>query len=271
MLAAPVLAFGDDAGGQVGDAHRRVGFVDVLAARAAGAEGVDAQLRRVDLNGLRFVRLGQHRHGASAGVDAALGFGGGHTLHPVATRLELQCPINASAFNANHHLFVAAQFTGRLADHLDAPLLAGAIAGVQAQQITGEQRGFVAARASADFQKRVACVVWVFGQQHALQLRFQRGHACAAVRQFLLRHGLHRRVGVLQHGLGGFKVGAVLQPFLIRRDQGHHLGMLARQHHELGHVLHDVFAGQQKIQLGQALHRALKLSAHERFHRGSLS
>ena len=29
VLAASVLAFGDDAGGQMGDAHRRVGFVDV--------------------------------------------------------------------------------------------------------------------------------------------------------------------------------------------------------------------------------------------------
>jgi hypothetical protein len=36
----------------VGDAHGRVGLVDVLATRAAGAEGVDAQVGRVDRDGL---------------------------------------------------------------------------------------------------------------------------------------------------------------------------------------------------------------------------
>jgi hypothetical protein len=44
VLRAVVLAFDDDAGGQVGDAHRRIGLVDVLAAGARGAEGVDAQV-----------------------------------------------------------------------------------------------------------------------------------------------------------------------------------------------------------------------------------
>ena len=42
VLAAPILAFRHDAGGQMGDAHRRVGFVDVLSPRATGAESIDA-------------------------------------------------------------------------------------------------------------------------------------------------------------------------------------------------------------------------------------
>jgi hypothetical protein len=33
-------------------AHRRIGLVDVLAAGAAGAEGVDAQVGRVERDGL---------------------------------------------------------------------------------------------------------------------------------------------------------------------------------------------------------------------------
>ena len=40
-LAALGLAGDDDAGGLVGDAYGAVGFVDVLPAGAAGAEGVD--------------------------------------------------------------------------------------------------------------------------------------------------------------------------------------------------------------------------------------
>src|SRR5690554_2651411 len=50
VLAALALAGHHDAGGLMGDPHRRVGGVDVLAAGAAGAVGIDAQVRRVDLH-----------------------------------------------------------------------------------------------------------------------------------------------------------------------------------------------------------------------------
>src|SRR5262249_19905690 len=49
-LRALVLALDDDAGGDVGDPHRRVGLVDVLTAGAGGAVGVDAQVGVVDLD-----------------------------------------------------------------------------------------------------------------------------------------------------------------------------------------------------------------------------
>src|SRR3989344_5270985 len=55
VLAAAVLAFGHDAGGQVDHTHGRIGLVDVLATGAAGAEGVDAQVCRVELDGLVLV------------------------------------------------------------------------------------------------------------------------------------------------------------------------------------------------------------------------
>jgi hypothetical protein len=44
VLAAAVLALHHDAGGDVRQAHGRIGLVDVLAARAAGAEGVGAHV-----------------------------------------------------------------------------------------------------------------------------------------------------------------------------------------------------------------------------------
>jgi hypothetical protein len=50
VLAALGLAFDHHAGGQVGDADRRFGLVDVLAAGAGRAERVDAQVGRVDLD-----------------------------------------------------------------------------------------------------------------------------------------------------------------------------------------------------------------------------
>jgi hypothetical protein len=92
VLRAVVLALGDEPGGQVRDADRAVGLVDVLAAGAAGAEGVDAQLGRVELHLLGLVGLGHHGHRAGAGVDASLALGGRHALHAVAAGLEAQPP-----------------------------------------------------------------------------------------------------------------------------------------------------------------------------------
>ena len=99
VLRAVVLALGDDAGRQVRDADRAVGLVDVLAAGAAGAEGVDAQLGRVERDLLGLVGLGQHGDGAGAGVDAALRLGDRHALHAMAARLELQLRIDRVALD----------------------------------------------------------------------------------------------------------------------------------------------------------------------------
>ena len=50
VLRPLVLARDHDAGRQVGDAHRRVGLVDVLAAGAARSVGVDPQVLLVDVD-----------------------------------------------------------------------------------------------------------------------------------------------------------------------------------------------------------------------------
>ena len=50
MLAALVLARGHDPGRKMGDAHRRVRLVHVLAPGARGTVGVDAQVLLVDLD-----------------------------------------------------------------------------------------------------------------------------------------------------------------------------------------------------------------------------
>ena len=74
----------------MGDTHRRVGLVDVLAAGTTCTVGVNAQIGRVDLDGLRLIGFGQHCHGAGAGVDATLGLGGRYALHAVSARLKLE-------------------------------------------------------------------------------------------------------------------------------------------------------------------------------------
>src|SRR5690606_8123588 len=106
-----VLAFGGDAGRQVGDPHGRVGLVDVLAAGTARAVGVDAQLGWIELNGQGFVWLGHHGDGRSAGVNAALSFSHRYALHAVATRFEAQLAVGARADDVEYDFFVPADFS----------------------------------------------------------------------------------------------------------------------------------------------------------------
>src|SRR5262245_17654402 len=60
VLAALGLRRHGDAGGQVGDANRRLGLVDVLPARSRGAERVHAQILVVDVHFDRLVDRGEH-------------------------------------------------------------------------------------------------------------------------------------------------------------------------------------------------------------------
>ncbi len=50
MLRAFVLAFHDNAAGKVRQPHRGIGLVDMLAARAGRAEGVDPEVGGVDVD-----------------------------------------------------------------------------------------------------------------------------------------------------------------------------------------------------------------------------
>ena len=73
----------------MGDADRRFGFVDVLAAGALGPHGVDLEIVGLDLD-VDVLDLGQHCDSGGRGVDAALGFGVGHALNAMHAGLELQ-------------------------------------------------------------------------------------------------------------------------------------------------------------------------------------
>ena len=90
QLRPLVLAGDDDAGGQVGDAHRGVGGVDALTALARRPVDVDAQIRFVDLDLLDLLGLRVDQYAGRRGVHAALRLGDGHPLHPVHAAFELQ-------------------------------------------------------------------------------------------------------------------------------------------------------------------------------------
>ena len=102
-------------GRQVRDANGRIGLVDVLAAGTRGAEGIDAQIRGIDLDGLDFLELGQDGDGARRGMNASLRLGGRHALHAMRAGLEFELRIRAAADDAADDLLVAAVLARTLA------------------------------------------------------------------------------------------------------------------------------------------------------------
>ena len=236
----------------------------MLAARAAGAEGVDAQVGRVQRDGLVLVGLGHHRHGAGTGVDAALGFGGGHALHAVAAGFEAHAAVGVVALEAQHDFLVAAQLAFVGAHDLDLPAERGGVARVHACQIGGEQCRFVAARAGADFNEGIAFVVRVLGQQEALKLVFELRQFGFGGGNFFLCHLGH--VGVVEHLARSGQIGLAL--LVARKTTGElsHFRMLLGDVAVLLHVGHDVFAREQEVQLIQAQCIALQLASEKGFH-----
>ena len=126
VLRAVVLAFDDEPRRQMRDAHRGVGLVDVLAAGARRAEGVDAEVGRIDGDVGDRVGFGHHRDGARRRVDAPLRLGLRHALHAVAARLELELRVGALADDAHDHFLVAAELGRRRRHDLDLPALRSA-------------------------------------------------------------------------------------------------------------------------------------------------
>ena len=218
MLRALFLALDHHAGRQVGDAHGRVGLVDVLAASTGGAVSVDAQVGRVDLDGRLLVRLGQHGHGAGRGVNAALGLGFRHTLHAVGAGLELELGVDIVALDAGDHFLEAAVLTGVFREDLDPPTLALGIARIHAEQVAGKDRRLVAAGAGTDFEEHVAPILRIFRQQHALQAAFQLLQLHAGTGDFLFSHLAQIRIAVLEQRLGAFEVTLHLAEVAVGED-----------------------------------------------------
>ena len=136
----------------------------MLTARAGCAEGVDAQIGWVQFDVFEFVRFGHDGNGTGGGVDTALAFGSRDALHAVAAGFKFQTAVCAQADNAGDDFFIAAQFAFIGGNDFYLPAVALGVAAVHTQQIACKQRGFVAARSGAYFDKDVFVVVGIFGQ-----------------------------------------------------------------------------------------------------------
>src|SRR3546814_1815496 len=85
-------------------------------------------------------------------------FGHRHALDAVDARFELELGEHARARHAGDDFLVPPGIRGRGRDQLDAPALRVGITLVHAQQVAGEQRRLVPARAGAAFEHRGARV-----------------------------------------------------------------------------------------------------------------
>ena len=147
------------------------GLVDVLAAGALRAHGLDPQIVALDID-IDLLDLRQHRDRRRRGVNAALRLGVGHALHAMHAGFEFQFGERAAAPDFGDDFLEAAHGAFAGGDHLDLPALQAGEALIHPEQVAGEQRGLVAAGAGADFQHHVAVVHGILGQQrHADLLR----------------------------------------------------------------------------------------------------
>ena len=107
--------------------HGGIGGVDPLPARTRSAADGDVQILRFNFD-IDFLGFGQHGHGGGAGMDPALGFGGGNPLHPVHAAFIFQALENVGAVDAENDFLVSAQIRGTGVQRFHFPTAAFGIA-----------------------------------------------------------------------------------------------------------------------------------------------
>src|SRR3970282_1572038 len=92
----------------------------------------------------------------------------------VGARLNLELRIRPAPDDAADDLLVAAVLARAQAQDLEVPPLPFGVAPIHAKQIPGEDRGFVAGRARANFQEQIGVVIGVLGDQVLGETSFER-------------------------------------------------------------------------------------------------
>ena len=206
-----VLALHGEAAREVGDAHRRVRGVDALSPGPAGAHHVDAKLSGVDVH-FHLAGLGQDRDGDGGGVDPPLGLGFRHALDAVDAPLVLEAAEDAWARDRGDRLSDAPGAAFREGEDLEFPAPQLGVAGVHAQQIPGEEGGFLAAGSGAELEHGVALVVGIRRDQQAADLRLDLRDFALEVLELAAGELCHVGVGIGEEllGLGAGAVRAVV-------------------------------------------------------------
>ena len=192
----------------------------MLASRARGAEGVDAQVFRVDLqlDLLSFWHDGDcHRRG----MDAPLGLGFGHALDAVDAALKFQAAVHVGTFDRENNFLHTAEFCLIGADGLALPAAPGSVHRVHAPQAMGKQGRFLTAGTGANFQNNAFFVVGVLGDKQQTQILFALCQIPANFAQLLLYHSSKRRIRFgSQHFFGVFLLLLQVGITAVFFDQG---------------------------------------------------
>ena len=197
QLRALVLHRDDDPGRQVRDAHRGVGRVDGLAARAGRAVDVDLQVALLDLD-VHLLRLRHHGDRRGRRVDASLRLGLGHALDAMRPAFELEDRVGAVALDRERRLLDAARVARRHLDLLPAEAAPLGVALQQPREIAGPELPLVAALAAADLDDHVLLVGGVALGERELQLLLEPRDVGLVVADHLGELGVAaRRVEVL--------------------------------------------------------------------------
>ena len=170
VLAALVLALHDDAGREVGDAHGGFDFVDVLAAVAAGAKGVDAQIVGLDVDFDAIVNFRDDEDGGERSV-AARGLVERRDAHQaVHAAFAGEHAVGVLAFDLHGGGFDARFFAGRGIEDRGAKTFVLGPAQVHAQKHFGPVLRFGAAGAGLYGDDGVEAIVFAGEQSFRFEL-----------------------------------------------------------------------------------------------------
>src|SRR5690606_13070868 len=191
VLGALALALHHGIGGNVGDAHRRVGAVDVLAAGAAGPVGIGAQVRRVDVDLDGVVDFRGHEHRRKRRMAAVAGIERGFAHQAVHADLGAQPAEGVVPLDVDGGALDARHFAGGAFDQVGLEAFVVGPAQVHAQQHFRPILGLGAAGAGLDIQ--VGIVGVHLAGEHAAE--FQLGKTGVEAAHFTAN--LLHRVGVV--------------------------------------------------------------------------
>ena len=175
-LRTLLLALDHQAGGDMREAHRRVGGVHSLSSGARRAEEVEPDVVPAQVH-VEFAGLGEHGDRCRRSLDTSLGLGLGHSLDAVHAGFIFHHPVDSvAAGQLEDYLLEAAGSAGRLVGHLDLPAAGFGVMLVHAEEVAREDRRLVAAGAAAYLDYGVLAVVGVGGDQQQLDLLLLGGH-----------------------------------------------------------------------------------------------
>ena len=216
MLRALLLAGDDDARRQVRQAHRRVRLVHVLAAGAAGAVGVDAQVLVLDLDVDVVVDLRDGLDGRERRLAALVGVERGDAHKAVDAALGLEHSEGVWAFDLEVDVLVAGLLALLRVVFLDLPALALGVALVHPVEHRDPVAGLGAALAGVELHEHVAGVELAAEERLEAELR-EEVVGLRAFGERVLEGGLPRlallHLGELEHHAG------VLDRLLERRER----------------------------------------------------